>query len=459
MSADACVATCSGCVIGGVCYGSGQASPTNPCQMCDPLVSATAFTNADGAACDDGLFCTTGDVCALGVCGGSARACGDGVDCNGSETCDEAADRCAEGTTSCAAGTICDPSADACVATCGGCVVGGICYASGTVSPSDACWSCQPGVSSSAFTPRTGASCDDGLFCTTGETCSATGVCGGGTARVCADGVSCNGAESCNETSDRCVPGTSTCSAGQLCNPTTDTCSATCGIGTTLCGTTCVDTMHDPAHCGSCPTVCASGPNESPVCVGGSCSTVCTTGFADCTSAAGCETDVTTSVTHCGGCGRACPSGGTCADGVCLTTVVPGSSTPRARDGWSARCLTWAGDVCTRPQVMVECTTCGGYTACGEWHDLTRFNDAPNRSAEVFCWIATDALPVVSTGAGGAAVAPRACAWSGTHPICEASRASYAAPGSGHDPMLGLLAQESYCGNDPTLMTIECAGW
>ena len=50
-----------------------------------------------------------------------------------------------------------------------------------------------------------GSSCDDGLFCTTGETCTA-GVCGGG------------GATDCSGSADQCNDG--------VCNETTDACEA-----------------------------------------------------------------------------------------------------------------------------------------------------------------------------------------------------------------------------------------
>ncbi|MFH1332216.1 MAG: S8 family serine peptidase [archaeon] len=47
-----------------------------------------------------------------------------------------------------------------------------------------------------------GTSCDDGLYCNTGEACQ-SGTCTGGSARSCNDGNSCT-SDTCNENSDAC---------------------------------------------------------------------------------------------------------------------------------------------------------------------------------------------------------------------------------------------------------------
>jgi hypothetical protein len=111
---DRCVALCTGCVIGGVCYGDGQLDPGNACHLCDPAVDPEGWTNDDGAACDDGLFCTVGDSCTGGSCGGTARSCDDGLFCNGPETCDEASAACLPGEGPCP-GLACDEAAGECV--------------------------------------------------------------------------------------------------------------------------------------------------------------------------------------------------------------------------------------------------------------------------------------------------------------------------------------------------------
>lgn len=92
------------------------------------------------------------------------------------------------------------------------------------------------------------------------------------------------------------------------------------------CGSTCVDTSVDPANCGDCGTVC-SAPGATGVCEGGSCGFECFPGRADCDGAAasGCETDVFSSLNHCGGCGNLCSTpnaspicnAGMCSIGAC----------------------------------------------------------------------------------------------------------------------------------------------
>lgn len=83
----------------------------------------------DGLACDDGLFCTENDTCDGETCGGAARVCPDQGPC-ALGVCDEANDVCGI-----------DPLED-------------------------------------------GDACDDSVFCTVGETCTA-GACGNGTTNPC----------------------------------------------------------------------------------------------------------------------------------------------------------------------------------------------------------------------------------------------------------------------------------
>ncbi|MGC4106157.1 MAG: IPT/TIG domain-containing protein [Thermomicrobiales bacterium] len=130
MAADTCVLVCTGCVIGGSCYGEAQANPANRCQACDSARSKSAWSNlADGTPCDDGRFCTVGDACAAGVCLSTARGCGDGVACNGTETCDEGSASCKPGTSTCSGAEVCDLAKNACV--CNDCLYEGACYPEG----------------------------------------------------------------------------------------------------------------------------------------------------------------------------------------------------------------------------------------------------------------------------------------------------------------------------------------
>ena len=85
-------------------------------------------------------------------------------------------------------------------------------------------------------------------------------------------------------------------------------------------------TDTDPAHCGSCGTICTA-LNGTNSCVGGSCVPSCANGFGDCDSSPnnGCETNTQQDPQHCGQCGEVCQPEGSaaCANGVCQTTGCP----------------------------------------------------------------------------------------------------------------------------------------
>lgn len=109
----------------------------------------------DGAPCDDNVFCTDGESCSNGVCGGGATH-----DCSSPGLC--------------LVGT-CDLASDSCIAVPGN--DGDPCI------PSDSCMTnatCMGGLCAAGDPAPDGAICDDGLSCTVNEACQA-GVCGGGT--------------------------------------------------------------------------------------------------------------------------------------------------------------------------------------------------------------------------------------------------------------------------------------
>ncbi|RKZ09681.1 hypothetical protein DRQ32_07900, partial [bacterium] len=124
--------------------------------------------------------------------------CHDGVDCT-DDHCDEVNDQCTGNTPN---DTLCDDENVCTDDTCN--LVLGCQYYNNTES------------------------CEDGLFCTTGETCSA-GSCGGGSPRDCGDAVGCT-IDSCNETLDTCVHAPdhaycddgAYCSGAETCDPLSD---------------------------------------------------------------------------------------------------------------------------------------------------------------------------------------------------------------------------------------------
>ncbi len=172
-------------------------------------VSCTADNT--GATCDDKNACTGGDKCAAGACVGTAVDCSDGITCTDDS---------------------CDP-AKGCVHKTKGCVIAGVCLSAGDVSPTDACRTCQPGVSASAWSVDIKLNCDDGDPCTQFDSCKQDGSCGG--AKLgCDDGNVCT-LDACTA-KDGC---TSTPADGNACednNPCTldDVCKGSkCQAGAT----------------------------------------------------------------------------------------------------------------------------------------------------------------------------------------------------------------------------------
>ncbi len=55
---------CNGCSIGGACIAPGSVNANNPCQVCDPARSATAFSSkVEGAFCGTGQQCSAAALC------------------------------------------------------------------------------------------------------------------------------------------------------------------------------------------------------------------------------------------------------------------------------------------------------------------------------------------------------------------------------------------------------------
>jgi hypothetical protein len=89
------------------------------------------------------------------------------------------------------------------------------------------------------------------------------------------------------------------------------------------CGGVCTNPTNDPNNCGMCGAVCAMTPNATSACVAGACSIACNAGFANCDNniANGCESNVAVDINNCGGCGVRCfaPNGtDACMNGVCV---------------------------------------------------------------------------------------------------------------------------------------------
>lgn len=157
----------------------------------------------DGIECDDELFCTVDDKCSNGVCGGSSRDCGDtGNPCTTS-FCLEASDKCTSipvpDGTGCDDGHFCTLK-DTCTAgACGG-------IARDCSYLNDQCNSGVCNDETKKCEPRPiedGSACDDELFCTVHDACTA-GACIGSARDCSAAGDQCNVGR-CNEKTDACV--------------------------------------------------------------------------------------------------------------------------------------------------------------------------------------------------------------------------------------------------------------
>ncbi len=101
-------ACCTGCWTGSTCVAGSNlndcGSDGDLCNDCNDsntcttdscnAGSCTNTTLADGAVCDDGLFCTINDTCTSGTCtSGGPRNCSDGEECT-TDSCNETSDQC-----------------------------------------------------------------------------------------------------------------------------------------------------------------------------------------------------------------------------------------------------------------------------------------------------------------------------------------------------------------------------
>ncbi len=191
-TSDQCTAqgTCVGLPVADCCHDSGDCGDANPCTQDLCQSGKCLHPNAsDGSPCDaDQNGCTKNDACKSGVCqAGTAVAC--------------------------------PGSTDPCKVV--ACVSGG----------ADT-YTCSTGNAPSS-TP-----CSDGLFCTTGETCSG-GLCGGGAPRDCGSSGNACQPSVCNEVTDAC--GTAVATDGTPCDDQnacteSDACVAgACTGGTSTC--------------------------------------------------------------------------------------------------------------------------------------------------------------------------------------------------------------------------------
>lgn len=199
------------CTLGETCDANGECSGgASPCpagdgdgncaQACDELADACTAFDEEGAACDDGLFCTGTDRCdGRGGCQGWGDPCsGPDGDANCAESCDEAANSC---TASDMDGALCS---DGLACTLRERCLGGTCTPSGETTCDDGnpCTneSCAP--DGSCLRDYNSSPCDDGNACTVGDHCI-RGECSAVRTVDCRDNDLCS--------ADVCDPADGTC--------------------------------------------------------------------------------------------------------------------------------------------------------------------------------------------------------------------------------------------------------
>ena len=165
------------------------------------------------------------------------------------------------------------------------------------------------------------SACGAGGACTIARCDTGWGDCDGNAANGCETDLQTS-VNNCNTCGNVCptAGGTAACRAGACVITSCPTGREECdGNMATLCET---DLRSNLSNCGACGRACPARPNSTPYCADSRCGATCASNFADCDGAetTGCETDVRTTLAHCGGCGRACnPAGGVgaCAGGAC----------------------------------------------------------------------------------------------------------------------------------------------
>lgn len=288
---DACVAVDGGgagcenapvegvCVIDGGCQADGAGHPSDPCLVCDAGLDSLGWSaRLDGSECSDGEYCTVGDGCLGGVCTPAGpRDCGfldsqcavggcdegaetctpdavdDGVGCDADGNACTVGDACGAGACEAGAALDCDDGLECTVDACevdagtgepgcvhtpvaGACVIDDGCVVEGASPVDEPCRVCSTALDPWAWSDRAdGTECEDGAWCTVGDTCAA-GVCEAGAAADCSGLSDQCLTGTCDEEADACVA--TPVAEGVACDADGDGCTVgdACAGGVCLAG-------------------------------------------------------------------------------------------------------------------------------------------------------------------------------------------------------------------------------
>lgn len=263
------------------CGRCGVACPASD-PYCQP--AADTFECTNGCTADAPLLCGTECVSPLtsvNHCGACDHPCPDvpnaQISCGGGKC----AFSCRAGYHACGAGCAIDSDPKACGPSCSVCPTAANATA---ICTSNAC----------ALQCKTGfANCNQ----------DATDGC---EAKLATDPLHCGG---CNVKCAAVANATVSCSGGA--------CTFACNPGYHACAGACVSDT-DPTACGPTCAVCAVPANARATCSANACGSTCNAGFADCNvnPVDGCETNLMTDLSNCGGCGTVCA--GSCVNGLCV---------------------------------------------------------------------------------------------------------------------------------------------
>ncbi len=460
----ACKATLTDKVNCGTC---GKVCDT---RVADSCVGGKCVCGTTGSACKNGLNCESGkcvcvsgkqSMCTSGCCDGTTtcrffigatsgsqsaskcgyggqqcKSCDDKNDCT-TDTCSKAG-KCGSANLPNSPATSCNSKKGRCWdgACCLGCIGGGKCQAGSAVTycglggiSCSACTSgtqckadvCSSGKCTLSNKPST-TTCNDGLFCTVSDKCSA-GICKG-TSRDCSGKTDDCNTGVCSESTDKCIKKakadltackskTGLCYSGACCTGCYDSGSKKCraGTATTGCGkggkacATCSPSSN-PCQVASCSTTTgkcgyvfkglqaackSSGKNgqcydssnptcctdcwdsTSGTCKAGTAVSACGTGgyaCQTCTAPNGCKTATCTS-NKCGSTNKtdktSCASGkGKCYSGICCqychtgSYCASGSGFPMCGTGGAmcTNCTSQGAGTCNTSTGVCTCTGC-----------------------------------------------------------------------------------------------------